>query len=52
MCLDNEEVLEEARKFLLELGKHYRDNPGLCSYDIWNGCSLYDPKSLCYCPAT
>jgi beta-galactosidase len=52
MCLDNEEVLREAKKFLFELAKHYRDNPGLYGYDIWNECSLYDAKSLCYCPAT
>jgi beta-galactosidase len=52
MCLDNEEVLTQARYFLTELGKHYRDNPGLYGYDIWNECSLYDPRSLCYCPAT
>jgi beta-galactosidase len=52
MCLDNPEVLEEAKKFLFELGKHYRDNPGLYGYDIWNECSLYDAKAMCYCPAT
>jgi beta-galactosidase len=52
MCLDNAEVLSEARKFLLALGIHYRDNPGLYGYDIWNECSLYDARSLCYCPAT
>jgi beta-galactosidase len=34
------------------MGKHYRDNPGLYGYDIWNECSLYDAKSMCYCPAT
>ena len=52
MCLDNEEVLREAKKFLFELGKHYRDKPGLYGYDIWNECSLYDAKAMCYCPAT
>ncbi|GHV40304.1 beta-galactosidase [Spirochaetia bacterium] len=52
MCLDNPEVLEEAKKFLFELARHYRDNPGLYGYDIWNECSLYNAASLCYCPAT
>ncbi|GHT58860.1 beta-galactosidase [Spirochaetia bacterium] len=52
MCLDNPEVLTEAKRFLFELAKHYRDNPGLYGYDIWNECSLYDARSLCYCPAT
>ncbi|MDR1902584.1 MAG: beta-galactosidase [Treponema sp.] len=52
MCLDNEEVLAEAQKFLTGLARHYRDNPGLYGYDIWNECSLYNAKSLCYCPAT
>jgi beta-galactosidase len=52
MCLDNQEVLAEAKKFLFELGKHYRDNPGLYGYDIWNECSLYNAKTMCYCPAT
>jgi beta-galactosidase len=52
MCLDNPEVLEEAEKFLFEMGRHYRDKKGLYGYDIWNECSLYNPRSLCYCPAT
>jgi beta-galactosidase len=52
MCLDNPEVLEEAKKFLFELGKHYRENPGLYGYDIWNECSLYNANDMCYCPAT
>jgi beta-galactosidase len=52
MCLDNGEVAEEAGKFLFELARHYRDNPGLYGYDIWNECSLYNAASLCYCPAT
>jgi beta-galactosidase len=52
MCLDHQDVEKEARRFLRELGSHYRDHPGLYGYDIWNECSLYDPRSLCYCPAT
>ncbi|MDR1560496.1 MAG: beta-galactosidase [Clostridiales bacterium] len=52
MCLDNKEVLEEAKKFLYELARHYRDVPGLYGYDIWNECSLYNAKEMCYCPAS
>jgi beta-galactosidase len=52
MCLDNPEVLAEAKKFLSALAGHYRDHPGLYGYDIWNECSLYDAKAMCYCPAT
>jgi beta-galactosidase len=52
MCLDNEEVLVEAKQFLFELAKHYRDNPGLYGYDIWNECSLYNSGDMCYCQAT
>jgi beta-galactosidase len=52
MCLDNEDVMREAKNFLSALAKHYRDNPGLYGYDIWNECSLYNAKEMCYCPAT
>ncbi|MDR3121613.1 MAG: beta-galactosidase, partial [Clostridiales bacterium] len=52
MCLDNPEVAAEAEKFLRALAGHYRDNPGLYGYDIWNECSLYSAGAMCYCPAT
>jgi len=50
LCLDNEEVLALAERFLTELVKRYRNHPGLGGYDIWNECN-YLPD-VCYCPAT
>jgi beta-galactosidase len=52
MCLDHAEVLAQARRFLEELARHYRDSAGLYGYDIWNECSLYSADSMCYCPST
>lgn len=50
LCLDNDDALSLAERFLTELVNHYRDHPGLGGYDIWNECS-YRPD-VCYCSAT
>ncbi len=52
MCMDNAVVREGVARFLTELGRHYRDMPGLYGYDIWNECSLYSPENICFCGAT
>lgn len=48
LCLDNDDVLERAGKFLTALVDRYRDKPALLGYDVWNEGSVQE----CYCPAT
>ncbi len=48
MCLDDDDVREQAGKFLTALVQRYRDNPATLGYDLWNEG---DPQE-CFCPAT
>ena len=48
LCLDNDDVREQAGKFLTALVERYRDNPAVLGYDVWNEGSVQE----CFCPAT
>ena len=48
MCLDNQEVLGHAEKFLTAMVEHYRGNPAVMGYDVWNEGGMQE----CFCPAT
>jgi beta-galactosidase len=50
LCLDNEDVLALAERFLANLAERYRAHPGLGGYDVWNECNVQ--RAYCYCPAT
>ena len=50
LCLDNEDALALAGRFLTTLAQRYRPHPGLGGYDVWNECNI--SRSYCYCPAT
>src|SRR5215469_7001273 len=48
MCLDNNDVKDEAGKFLTALVERYRANPAVLGYDVWNEGAVQE----CFCPAT
>jgi beta-galactosidase len=48
LCLDNDDVLERAGKFLTALVERYRDKPATLGYDVWNEGNAQE----CFCPAT
>jgi beta-galactosidase len=48
LCLDNDDVLQEAGKFLTAMVGHYKDKPAVMGYDVWNEGAV----PSCYCPAT
>jgi beta-galactosidase len=48
LCLDNDDVLAQAEKFLTALVERYRDKPATLGYDVWNEGSSQE----CFCPAT
>ena len=48
MCLDNAEIKGQAEKFLTSMVEHYRGNPAVMGYDVWNEGSIQE----CFCPAT
>src|SRR5215831_9989178 len=48
LCLDNDDVLGEAGKFLTALVERYRDSPAVLGYDVWNEGAVQE----CFCPAT
>jgi beta-galactosidase len=48
LCLDNEDVLAQAGKFLTALVERYRDQPATLGYDLWNECNPQE----CYCAAS
>ena len=48
LCLDNEDVLGEAGKFLTALVERYRDKPATLGYDVWNEGGTQE----CFCRAT
>jgi beta-galactosidase len=48
LCLDNDDVLGEAGKFLTALVERYRDKPATLGYDVWNEGAVQE----CFCPAT
>ena len=47
MCLDNEEVRGQGEKFLTAMVEHYRGNPAVLGYDVWNEGGMQE----CFCPA-
>ena len=48
LCLDNDDVLGQAGKFLTALVERYRDKLATLGYDVWNEGHVDE----CYCPAT
>lgn len=48
LCLDNDDVQEQAGKFLTALVERYHDNPAVLGYDVWNEGAVQE----CFCPAT
>src|SRR5262245_30381573 len=48
LCLDDDDVLEQAGKFLTALAEHYRDKPAVLGYDVWNEGGSQE----CYCSAS
>jgi beta-galactosidase len=48
LCLDNDDVLGQAGKFLTALVERYRDKPATLGYDVWNEGNAQE----CFCPAT
>lgn len=48
LCLDNDDVLAQAGKFLTALVERYRENPAVLGYDVWNEGGM----QACFCPAT
>lgn len=53
MCMDHKSVRDGVAGFLRAMGEHYRGSAGLLlGYDVWNECSLYTFRDLCYCKAT
>jgi beta-galactosidase len=48
LCLDNDDVLAQAGKFLTALVERYRGQPSLLGYDLWNEGDLIE----CHCPAS
>lgn len=53
LCLDHEESLAAAERFLTALVERYRDHPALGCYDIWNETNtLSSGYTACHCSAT
>jgi beta-galactosidase len=55
LCLDNEDALALAERFLTALVERYRPHPALLGYDVWNENSYPggSPRKMnCYCDAT
>ena len=48
LCLDNDDVLGEAGKFLTALVERYRDKPATMGYDVWNEGNSQE----CFCRGT
>ncbi|HWA09717.1 MAG TPA: alpha-amylase family protein [Opitutaceae bacterium] len=48
LCLDNDDVREQAGKFITALAERYHDNPATLGYDVWNESIPQE----CYCDAT
>jgi beta-galactosidase len=48
LCLDHEDVLNGAGKFLAAMVERYRDKPATLGYDVWNEGHVPE----CLCPAT
>ena len=55
LCLDNEDVRDQAEKFLIALVERYRNHPAILGYDLWNEHSYgggSPQRMYCYCEAT
>ena len=52
LCLDNEEVKQQAGNFLRALVTRYRNHPGLGGYDVWNELNMNGGSGGCYCEAS
>jgi len=48
LCLDNDDVRDQAGKFLTALVERYRDKPATYGYDVWNEGGTQE----CFCRAT
>ena len=48
LCLDNDDVRDQAGKFLTALVERYRDKPATMGYDVWNEGSMQE----CFCKGT
>jgi len=48
LCLDDDEILGHAGKFLTALVERYHDNPAVMGYDLWSESNVQE----CFCPAT
>jgi len=48
LCLDNDDVLAQAGKFLTAMVERYRDKPATMGYDVWNEGNMQE----CHCRAT
>ena len=52
LCLDNEEVKQQAENFLRAMVTRYRNHPGLGGYDVWNELNMNGGSGGCYCEAS
>ncbi|MBK5293098.1 MAG: beta-galactosidase [Acidobacteriia bacterium] len=55
LCLDNDDVQENAGRFLTTLIERYKGHPAMWAWDLWNEHSYPGggpPRMLCYCEAT
>ena len=52
LCLDNEEVKQQAGNFLRAMVTRYRNHPGLGGYDVWNELNMNGGSGGCYCEAS
>jgi beta-galactosidase len=50
LCLDNDDALALAERFLRELVLRYRGHSALAAYDVWNECNVR--PEYCHCPGT
>jgi beta-galactosidase len=48
LCLDNDDVRDQAGKFLTALVERYRDKPATLGYDVWNEGNMQE----CFCKGT
>jgi beta-galactosidase len=53
-CWDNPEVLRRLGDFLTACGEHFRDDPALLAWDVWNETrwAVHADAHVCYCPHT
>lgn len=52
LCLDNDDVRQEAEKFLVAIAQRYRNHPAMGAYDVWNELNQLGDAGGCYCEAS